>query len=289
MSAETPAPRRRLNIPDGVEGTRGLLIGTAVLLLAAMLEPALPATFPRWFLTIPAIALLGIGLGTLPREGLAARERSLMLADGDEGRPILRRLAWLGAAVVLLLPRLFLGAYGIPHLNPLVGIVPQQWVVRLATVFLFFALLMPVLYLRAIRYGAVWPRHADVHDGDPTVRMRDTLLVGLGLLLVVWGLLLKPFWAPFSLLQWPPALWSLEAGARGVAALAFALLPPAVLFMALSAQVAVLRRLVNQPRTPARDRCLTATAAHVLLILTAAFLHGYDLLWIARYESLAQF
>ncbi|MEK6976569.1 MAG: hypothetical protein AABY18_09535 [Candidatus Thermoplasmatota archaeon] len=279
----------RAGIPDAIEGTRGLLLGTALLLVAAMLEPALPATFPRWLFTIPALTLLVTGLCTLPREGLAAQERALTLAEAGEWRHILARIPWLAVAVVLLLPRLFLGAYGIPHLNPLVGLVPQQWVVRLATVFLFVVLLVPILYLRAGRHGAVWPRQSDLHEGDPKLRRRDTLLVGVAAMLVVWALLLEPFWAPFSLLQWPPQLWSLAAGSRGVAALAFALLPPVVLFMALSAQVALARRLLHQPRTPARDRCIAAAGAHLLFILTAAFLHGYDLLWIARYESLAQF
>lgn len=279
----------KAHVPDLIEGTRGLLSGTALLLLAAMTEPGLPRDFPRWLFTVPAIALLLIGLVTLPREGVAAQERLIALGEEGNWRKILKRLAWLGIAVVLLLPRLFLGAYGIPHLNPLVGLVPQLWVVRLATMFLFVILLLPTLYLRAGRRGAQWPRPAETKDDTQTVRRRDTLLVGVGLLLVVWGLLLRPFWAPFSLLQWPPELWSLAAGARGVAALAFALVPPAVLFMAMNAQVALVRRLVHSQRTPDRDRCLTAAGVHILLVLLAAFLHGYDLLWIARYESLAQF
>lgn len=278
-----------LRVPDAIEGTHGLLWGTGILLLAAMLEPGLPEAFPRWLYTVPALALLAIGLLTVPREGLAAQERAVDLAATMAWRPMLRHLPWIAVAVVLLLPRLFLGAYGIPHMNPLVGLVPQQWVVRIATVFLFAVLLAPILYLRTGR------RHADhsaamaLPEGDPRLRRQDTLLVGTYLLLVVWALLLRPFWAPFSLLQWPPALWSLAAGARGVAALAFAVVPPVVLFMSFAAHAAALRRLLHSERTPDRDRCLAATGAHILLLLTAAFLHGYVLLWIARYESLAQF
>ena len=74
-----------------------------------------------------------------------------------------------------------------------------------------------------------------------------------------------------------------------VAALAFAVVPPVVLFMSFAAHMAALRRLLNATRTPDRDRCLAVTGAHMLLLLAAAFLHGYNLLWIARYESLAQF
>ena len=280
---------RRPSVPDAIEGTHGLLLGTGLLLLAAMLEPGLNASFPRWLFTVPALALLATGLLTLPREGVAAHERALALADAADWRSIAKRTAWIAVAVVLLLPRLFLGAYGIPHLNPLVGLVPQQWVVRTATVFLFVVLLAPILYLRS---GRQHKDHADAMqwpEGDPRLRRQDTLLVGAYLLLVVWALLLKPFWAPFSLLQWPPELWSLAAGARGVAALAFAVVPPAVLFMALAAQTAAVRRLARAPRGPDRDKALWASAAHILLVLTAAFLHGYDLLWIARYESLAQF
>lgn len=279
----------RVDVPDAVEGTRGLLLGTALLLLAAMTEPALPAAFPRVLFTIPALALLVTGVLTLPREGVAAQELALGLADAGDWRTILQRVIWIAVVVLLLLPRLFLGAYGIPHLNPLVGVVPQQWVVRAATVFLFVVLLLPTLYLRAGRKGHAWPRPAEQDEGTTGQRRRDTLLVAATFTLVVWALLLRPFWSPFSLLMWPPELWSLTAGSRGVAALAFAVLPPTVLMMGLNAQVALLRRLKATPRSPDRDRCIAAASLHVLLTLTAAFLHGYDLLWIARYESLAQF
>ena len=276
---------KRPGWPDPIEGTFGLLYGTALLLLAAMLEPALPATFPRWTYTVPAVVLLAGGLATLPRDGLAAQARTAALARAPDWRAITRRLPWLALAIVMLLPRLFLGAYGIPHLNPLVGLVPQQWVVRVATAFLFVVMLAPTLYLRA---GLRGPEQ-QLADDDPRTGRRDALFVGALLLLVAWGLLLRPFWAPFSLLQWPPEAWSLAAGARGVAALAFAVVPPVVLFMALAANVSLARNLSQQARTPARDQALAATALQVLLVLIAAFLHGYDLLWIARYESLAQF
>lgn len=279
----------RAIVPDAVEGTRGLLWANGLLLLAAMLEPALPAGFPRWLVTIPALLLLLAGLVTLPWEGLAAQQRAREHAAARDWRPIAKHLAWLGVTVALLLPRLFLGAYGVPHLNPLVGIVPQQWLVRAATVFLFVVLLAPLLYLRGGRLGAAWPTVPAGTRSGPGLRGRDTLLVGLALLLAAWAFVLHPFWAPFSLLQWPPALWSLTAGARGMAALAFALIPPAVYFLALTAQATLVKALLEQTRDATRDRCLAAALAHVLLTLTAAFLHGYDLLWIARYESLAQF
>ena len=273
-------------VPDAVEGSRGLLWGTGLLLLAALLEPGLPTGFPKWLFTIPALTLLVAGLLTLPHEGVALQDRLIGLGEAGDARGLLRPVVWLGLAVLLLLPRLFLGAYGIPHLNPLVGLVPTPWVVRVATAFLFVVLLMPTLYLRAGRVGSQWPA-APVDEA--LQRRRDTLLVAAMLLLVVWALLLRPFWSPFSLLHWPPQLWSLTAGSRGVAALAFALVPPAVLLMALNAQAALLRRLARAPRSPQRDRCLAAAWLHVALVLLAAFLHGYDLLWIARYESLAQF
>lgn len=279
----------KLRIPDAIEGTHGLLWGTGLLLVAAMVEPGLPASFPRWLFTVPALLLLGTGIISLPREGVAAQERALALADEAQWRPMVRRLAWIALAVALLLPRLFLGAYGIPHLNPLVGLVPQQWVVRIATVFLFVVLLVPILYLRSGRQHRDHAEAMRLPEGDPRLRRQDMLLAGAYLLLVVWALLLRPFWAPFSLLQWPPELWSLGAGARGVAALAFAVVPPVVLFMAFSAQAVSLRRLMHRKRSPDRDKAIAIAGTHVLLILIAAFLHGYDLLWIARYESLAQF
>lgn len=280
---------KRLEIPDAVEGTRGLLLGTGLLLLGAMAEPALPAGFPRWLHTIPALVLLAIGLGTLPRDGLAAYDRAVRLADAPDWRVIARRLAWIAITVALLLPRLFLAGYGIPHLNPIVGLAPQQWVIRLATVFLFVALLAPILYLRAGRRGSAWPRPHELPEGDPQARRHDALLVGVVLTVVVWALLLRPFWTPFSLLQWPPEFWSLAAGARGVAALAFAVVIPAVLFTALAVNAGLLRRLLAIQASPQRTRCLALVSLHLGLTLLAAFLHGYDLLWIARYESLALF
>lgn len=280
---------RRLEVPDAVEGTRGLLLGTGLLLLAAMVEPALPAGFPRWTFTVPAAALLLTGLLTVPREGLAAQQRVVQLAEDGGWRPIAKRLGWLVLVVLLLLPRLFLALYGIPHMNPLAGVVPQQWLVRAATVSLFLILLFAVLHLRAGRHGSTWPKPADLPEHDPRVRSLDSLLVGMLLLAVVWGLLLRPFWAPFSLLQWPPELWSLGAGARGVAAVAFSIVPPVVLFMALSAHVALARRLAHAPRGADRDKALAAAGAHIALTLLAAFLHAYDLLWVARYESLSRF
>lgn len=272
-----------------VEGTRGLLQGTGLLLLAALIEPALPAGFPRVLFTVPALLLLLAGLVTLPWEGLAAQQRACALAEARDWRPLARQLPWIAVVVLLLLPRLFLGAYGIPHLNPLVGVVPAHWIVRLATAFLFFVLLAPLLSLRATRQGALWPNQPLPPRRESGIRQRDALLAGTAILLAVWALLLHPFWAPFSLLQWPPALWSLSLGARGVAALAFALVPPAVYFLALCAQGTLFGRLLRQPASSGRDRCLAVAGAHILLILLAAFLHGYDLLWIARYESLAQF
>ncbi len=279
----------KAGVPDALEGTRGLLLGTGLLLLAAMLEPALPTGFPRWLVTVPALALLLTGLATLPWEGLAAQDRAIEHAAARQWRPIAKHLAWLVVTVVLLLPRLFLAAYGIPHLNPFVGVVPQHWLVRTATVFLFLVLLAPLLYLRGGRLGAAWPAIPPAPRVGAGLRRRDTLLVGVALVLVVWAFVLHAFWAPFSLLQWPPRLWSLTTGARGLAALTFAVLPPAVYFLALTAQTTLAKALLHQPRDAARDRCLAVTGAHILLALTAAFLHGYDLLWIARYESLAQF
>lgn len=276
-------------VPAAVEGTRGLLLGTGLLLVAALLEPALPADFPRWLVTVPALALLAAGLATLPWEGLAAQQRAVALAQARDAGALARRLAWIALTVALLLPRLFLGAYGVPHLNPLVGVVPPLWLVRAGTVFLFLVLLAPLLYLRAGRRGAPWPALAPPPREEAGLGRRDTLLAATALLLLVWAVLLRPFWTPFSLFQWPPETWSLTVGARGVAAVAFALVPPAVYFLALCAQGTLLGRLLRQPRDAARDRCLALAILHTLLILTAAFLHGYDLLWIARYESLAQF
>lgn len=280
---------KRWEIPDPIEGTRGLLWGTALLLLSALIEPALPGGFPRVLITVPALALLTVGVLTLARDGLAAHDRTIRLAANLDWRAMLGRLVWIGVAVSLLLPRFFLAGYGIPHMNPVVGLVPQQWVIRLATIFLFIVLLAPILYLRAGRRGSAWPRLQELPEGDPQARRHDALLVGIVLLIFVWALMLRPFWTPFSLLQWPPEFWSLTAGTRGVAALAFAVVLPAVLFTALAANAALLRVLLDVEPSPDRTKCLSIAVVHIALTLLAAFLHGYNLLWIARYESLAQF
>ncbi len=289
-----PAIERMARAVHVVHGTRGLGVAAAVLLVASIVEPGLPTGFPRALFVVPAFLLFATGLLTLPREGIAAQDRAFALLDAaDPVRPMVRRLVWLGIAVVLLMPRLFLAAYGIPHLNPLTGLVLPDWQRRMALAFLFLVMLAPILYLRSSRRYAPQvevrrPKDIDADEGGGLDR-RDVLLILTYLLLAAWLLLLAPFWRPFSLFAWPPGLGSLTVGVRGVAALAFAVTVPLVLFMSLVAHIALLRRLRERNDWPPAGRVRALAILHLALILVAVLLHAYDLLWIARYENLVRF
>jgi len=267
-----------------VHGTRGLLWASLVLLLASLLEPALPDALSRFWIALPAFALLVTALATLPREGVGAQDRARALLDHpDPGRPMLRRLAWLALLNVALLPRIFLGAYGIPHMSPLTGLLLPTMQLRIALVFLFLVLLLPILYLRSSRRYAPDIRNPMATE-EKGRRLEAMALATLGII-VTWAVLLRPFWQPFTLLELPPSLGSLHDGARGVAAVTFAIVPPAVLFVSLVAHVDLLARVRIRREHPQRTTLAWLGSLHVGLILLATVQHAYVLLWIARYET----
>ncbi|HLF16587.1 MAG TPA: hypothetical protein VI796_04050 [Candidatus Thermoplasmatota archaeon] len=276
-----------------VHGTRGLGLSAALLLVFAILEPGFPPTFPRAAVMAPCFALLATGLLTLPREGVAAQDRALALLDHPRPlRPMTWRLVWLLLAVGLLLPRLFLAAYGIPHLSPLTGLLLPDWQRRIALIFLFVAMLVPILYLRSSRLYAPTirvRRPVEIDRVEGFMDRRDMLMILTYALLGVWILLLRPFWQPFSLLEWPVSFHSFTQGTRGVAAFGFAITLPMVMFMSLVAHLTLLRRLRKAQGWPHRPQVQAMAILHVALILLVVFLHAYDLLWIVRYNSLSGF
>lgn len=275
-----------------VHGSRGLLAGAVGLLLLSLAEPTLPPA-DRTAVTAPLLALLLLGLATLPREGVATQQRARALrGDPHAAGRMARRTLWLFVLLLLLAPRVFLAAYGVPHLNPLTGVILPDTQRYLSLLYLFLLLLLAVLYLRSSRRYAphILPkRPRDLARHDRSHQERDTLLwmiLGLGLL---WGWLLRPFWHPFSLLAWPPELDSLRQGPAGVSSLAFSLTIPLMLFLNLVAHLGLLRDIARDDAWH-EERALVAWAmVHAALALTVIILHAYDLLWIAQYRSAVRF
>ncbi len=272
-----------------LHGSRGLLVAVPFLLGLSLIEPLLPPEVRTTLLTAPLMLLVASALATLPREAAAAQHvvRDLS-ADGLSVGRVARRIAWPTVLIILLLPRLFLGAVGIPHLNPLTGLVLPSITQSLATAFLFLLLVVPVLYLRGLRHyspagtGAVRPIH--LPPEHPEHRARDALLVLTWVAGIFWAWLLRPFWQPFSLLAWPPGLASLES-VRGVASLTYTLVLPLVLLQTMAIHLDLIRD-IREAGTLGQHRGLVAAAVgHVLLALGAMALHAYDVLWVVRYQA----
>jgi hypothetical protein len=270
---------------DAVLGTRGLATAGLLILAATALEGVLP---PRLLLAMTglATALLAVGLLTLSREAASAQHhvagRGL---DDDLARRLGRLLVFPLLLVILLLPRLFLGAYGIPHLTPMAGLLLPAAVRRVALLFLAVVLLAALVYVQRFRRGvAPLDKPRELAEDPVQDDRRLALLAALFLLGTAWLLLLRPFWSPFSLLAWPPGFESLTS-ARGVTALAVSLAVPLPLFGSLALQAELLRVAVQSPPSRLRLRVLVLTGFHAALALTALALHAYDLLWIARYEA----
>ncbi len=276
-----------------IHGSRGILAGSLGLLLLGLADPALPRDLNRTLLTGPLLLVLIAGLLTLAREGVATQQRARTLRNDETAtRKMTRRLLWLLPLTLLLSPRIFLAAYGVPHLNPLTGVIFPDTQRHLALLFLFLLMLLAAMYLRSSKRYAPHIRSRrprDLPHEDLSHQERDWLLwmvIGIAL---AWGWLLRPFWHPFSLLQWPPSLNSLQQGAAGVGALAFSLAIPMMLFLNLASHLSLLRD-IQIAGTWHKDRHIAAMAAiHVTLSLTAIILHAYDLLWIAQYRSAVRF
>ncbi len=276
-----------------VHGTRGLTAAVLAMLALTLIEPAVPAGFARAILAAPVFLLGVVALATLPREGVAVQLRLRRLVeDKGAGRQLGRDLAWPAILVVLLLPQAFLAAYGIPHMSPLSGLVLPSMVRRMAAFFLFGLLLLPVLHMRRTRRYApevVSMRPVELRDRDGMHVRRDVLLGLMGVVAFVWLSVLEAFWAPFSLLAWPPTFASFGQGIRAVAAVAYTLFLPVVLFVHLSAHAQGLRYLIQHGKWRTHRWRFTALWLHVALGIAATALHIYNLLWIVRYQNAVGF
>lgn len=272
-----------------IHGSRGLFYGASGLLVLSLAHPAIPRQFDRFWLVLPFFLILVVGLLTLPREGVAAQRRAERLIDAEDAiKQMWRRYVWLLLLLVLLAPNVFLAAYGIPQFNPLAGVATPAVQRQVTLGVLFAILLLPALYLRSSRrYAPDIPamRPKDLPRDDGSSQARDLLLVTGVILLVVWAWLLKPFWSPFTLLDWPPGLDSLRVGPRGVATIAFSLVIPMTLWMSLAAHFELLRDLWERNLLQAKAQIVAMASLHIVTILACVILHVYDLLWIAQYRS----
>lgn len=275
-----------------LHGSRGVYLGAIGFLTITWAEPAIAPDVDRLFLTLPVFAVFLNGLITLPREGVAARMRALALLDRDaDWQPMARRLIWPALLCLLLAPRIFLAGYGIPHMNPLTGLLTPAIQRQLTVTFLFLLLLIPPWYLRSSRrYADIEPkRPKDLAEDDELHGQRDVLLWMSLVIAGAWAWLLAPFWTPFSLLEWTPHLDSLREGASGLGSISFALTIPLMLWMSLHAHLAFLFGLWRRDAFATRRRQTAFAMLHVGLVLLALALHVYDLLWIAQYRSAVGF
>jgi hypothetical protein len=276
-----------------LHGTRGLSVAATSLLVLALVEGFLPPGLDLTFVMVPVVAILAIGLFTLPREGVAAQQRARsLLTDAEAPNKMIRRMIWLVLLVVLLLPRVFLGLYGIPHMSPLTGLLEPSLHRRITLVAIYCVLLVSILYLRSGRRYAphiVPQRPKDLSKQDRSHSRRDVLLGLVVAILVLWSWLLYGFWRPFSLLEWPPSLDSLGQGVRGVSSIAFALVIPATLFVTAVAHLSLLHDIWREGQWRRRATLASLSGVHVAIAFLAIALHVYDLLWIVRYQSLTLF
>lgn len=274
-------------VVHALHGTRGLLWGGAGLLVLNLVEPAMGRGVLRTLLVAALFALFLVGLFTLPREGATAIRRARRLLHEPHAMArMARRLAWPVLLIVFLLPRVFLGAtVDSPNLNPLSGLVLPSMIRRIALLFLFLVLLLPIAYLRSSRRYAPdlqVMRPKDLPREDHSHQARDILLVTMAALLVLWGWLLHPYWHPFTLLQWPPSLASLQSGVAGVARVAFSLTIPVVLYMTMVSHLGLVKQIV---RSPGRHHGVLAMALlHVALALLAVVMHARVLLLIVEIQ-----
>lgn len=276
-------------VPGPLRGTRGLATVIPLLLVLSMVEPLFPRGFPLAVTTLPLAVLLAVALATLPAEATRAIRHAR--AHAGRAHPA-RALAWSLLLPLLLTlalqPRLFLAAYGIPHLSPLTGIATPAIQQRVAAGFLYALLLVPVAYLRVVE----WYRGAA--DLAPPKRPRApwdrSLLPALTLLLaILWAALLAPFHGRFPLLSWPPDVTLYAAGVQGLSAVAYTLVVPLTLFAAIAAHAAFLEEVHRGRTWRAVAPSAALAAAHILLCLLATALAAYNALWIVSYESAARF
>ncbi len=276
-----------------IHGTRGLAIGGAGLLVLGLWQPLLPAEWSRFWLVLPVFAVLITGLATLPREGVAVQQRARALVRHDDAaRRLARTLLWPILLLIILTPRIFLAIFGIPHLTPLTGLTIPSVQQRLTHVLLFAVILIVVAYMRSTRRYAshvLAKRPRELSRDDRSHQERDALLwLGLALL-VAYLFLLRSFWQPFSLLQWPPDLDSMRVGVRGVTSIVFSIAVPMVAFTTVSGHASLMRDLIRKGIWQEHPGVFGLAAAHVAAGLACVAMHAYNLLWIAQYRASAPF
>jgi hypothetical protein len=268
-------------------GARSLGLASLGVLILTSLSTALPQ------IVIPVLAgfvivPLVIGLSTLPRDGATAQANlTATLEKPDLMRRLTRLLVVPGVLLILLLPQLFLGAYGIPHMTPLTGLVLPSVQRQLGLIYLAFILILPLVALRQARHsmGASKTRRPkDVPEEDPMHDRRDLLILCSLAIAVVWLIMLRSFWSPFSLFAWPPSFASLYS-VRAVTAVAFTVAPPIVLFMRIALHAELARLMLRDKDTERRARRLALNGLHLLLLIGCVALHAYNLFWIARYQA----
>lgn len=261
-----------------IHGTRSLAVTILLLAVLSLAEPALPPDWPAWVVTVPLASLAAIGLATLAREAVATQLRLRRLTEDPACRLLLQvDLLYPLALVILLAPRVFLAAYGVPHMSPWTGLVSTALQQRIATTYMFALLLIPILHLRRARRYApqiVPLRPRDLGPEDLLHNQRDLVLLLQGGIVVAWLALLWPFWGPID-----PA-----AGVRGIDRIVFAVFLPTILFVHATAHAQAWYRLakVGGPKS-----AMALLAAHIVLGLVAAALHVYAMLWIVRYQALS--
>lgn len=286
--------RRRLEVwVHRARGTRGLTFAAALLVGFAALEPTFSSGFPTIVYTFPLVVVGMVGLVTLPREGVAVHARArAVLEDPDGPKRMLKRAVWGAAVCVALFPNVFLAVQGIPHLSPLAGLALPELVRWISLMGLVVVLLLVVLYLRSSRgYAAeiATPYRDELSEGD--VARRDVLAVSLVVIFVGWAWMLQGFWRPFSLLEWhgldvEAYFASLGLGARGVAGIAFAVVPPALLFLVISAHLDLLWQVGRRGLWREKRQVAALAFLHVGLCVLGVALHLYNVLWIVRFRSL---
>ncbi len=269
------------------------MLGGAGLFILGLAQPLLPRDLSRFWLVAPVFTILAVGLATLPREGVAAQQRARALARHDEAAKRLgKALVWPLLLAFLLLPRIFLGGFGLPHMSPLTGLALPSIQQRVTHVFLFTIILVTAAYLRSSRrYAAhvIAKRPRDLSREDRSHQERDALLWLSIAIFIAYAFLLRSFWQPFSLLAWPPSLDSLRAGVRGVSSIVLSVAVPLVLYTAVTAHASLVRDLIKKELWRERSAVLMLAAAHVALGITCVALLSYNLLWIAQYRASAPF
>lgn len=269
-----------------VHGTRGIIVASGLLLGWLLIEPNVDSRIAPWVVA-PLLLLLVLGLATLAREGVAVQLRARELLHHENPvRVLQKRAVLLALLLVLLLPRVFLALYGIPHLSPAAGYLAPQAVQSIAAAHVAAIVLIAALYLRSSGMEAHVPvrRPIELRDGSGQHLARTGLQVALLVTVVASLWALRGFWQPFSLLEWPPGLASLSS-VRATASIAVAVAPPALLLCALVGHIEHLWTIVAGRSFRARRSETLWTVALATGVVVCGWLHLRNLLWVERFQQ----